>query len=363
MAEFLQTPRGCIELPAFFPDATRAAVRAVDAEDLRACGVEGLVVNQFHLRNAPGIGVISQLGGVHAFMGWEGPILSDSGGFQIFSLLREAPSRGTVTRRGFQVRLAPGRPKKGLTPEKAIRNQFALGADVMVCLDHCTHPDADPQQQRTSVDNTVAWAEATKRAFEPLADRCEHRPKLFAVVQGGRDETLRRECAGRLLEIGFDGYGYGGWPVDDQGELVESVQMVAELIPSEHLLWGLGIGKPHHLISAWRMGYRLFDCVLPTRDGRHGRLYIFRQDRPPDVTDRDCHTCLHVLDRKHVRSSGPVDAWCDCPVCRRHSRAYLHHLFRSRDPLALRMATIHNLRFYCKLTAELRKADPAGPAP
>ncbi len=350
----LATPHGELHLPAFLPDATRAVVRCVDADDVTACGVEGLVVNTFHLMTHPGVTVVSALGGVHAFMGWSGPVLSDSGGFQVFSLLIGSAKLGSVTRKGFSYRLAPGGDRKLLTPEKCIRAQFRLGADVLVCLDHCVPLDAPPERQREALENTVLWAGACRREFDRLAEQTGRRPLLFAVVQGGKDESLRRECAERLLEIGFDGYGYGGWPVSKDGRLLDVVPAVAQMIPSGALRWALGIGKPEHVVRSVACGYDLFDCVIPTRDARHGRLYAFTAAPDRACLDADgFYECVYLLDHKHVRDPSPVDATCDCACCRSHTRAYVHHLFRIRDALAFRLATIHNLRFYARLMESL----------
>jgi queuine tRNA-ribosyltransferase len=358
------TAHGRLSLPAFLPDATRAAVRAVEPRDLVEVGVPGLVVSTYHLRSSPGVTVVSGAGGIHSFMRWDRPVFSDSGGFQVFSLMHADGMKGTVSDRGFTARPDRAAGKQVLTPEKSMLSQFRLGADAVVCLDHCTHPEAPCAQQRASVDHTVAWAHAAHRTFQELAERTGRRPLLFAVVQGGTDPALRRECAGRLLEIGFDGYGFGGWPVADGGALVEAVQMVAELIPPPAPLWGLGIGKPPHIAAAARMGYGLFDCVLPTRDGRHGRLYVSEAASGDRAASRapGAYGHVYILDRKHVRSADPVDPECRCPCCRTYTRAYLHHLFRVEDPLALRLATVHNLAFYVGLVDRLRTRSAAGDA-
>jgi queuine tRNA-ribosyltransferase len=347
-----------LRLPAFLPDATRGVVRSLDATDLVACGVEGLVVNALHLSVRPGAGVISALGGIHQFINWRGPVLSDSGGFQVFSLLAEPRRPASVTGKGFHYRLRRGGRKKVLTPEKCIRKQVQMGADIVVCLDHCTHPDAPPQEQRASVENTVRWARACRQEFDRLCGRAAGRPLLFAVIQGGNDPGLRRECAERLFEIGFDGYGYGGWPIGSDGQLVESVVLVAELIPAGCPKWALGIGAPRHVVECARLGYGLFDCTLPTRDARHGRLYVFQE--PPGrapLGDKRAYGRLYPRDRKHARAGQPVDGTCDCLCCANYSLGYLHHLFRVGDSLAHRLATIHNLRFYARLMDCLRGTD------
>lgn len=382
----LQTAHGPLPLPTFLPDATRGVVRALGAEDVAACGIDGLMINTLHLANHPGISVVAACGGIHRFMGWSGPVCSDSGGFQVLSLLGGAPGHGGVSRRGFTYRL--GRGRKSLTPEKAIARQLRLGADIIFCLDDCTRPSDPPARQRESVEHTVEWARRCRAEFEhrtagaarpgrPQKAKAAQvaattsRPLLFAAVQGGEDPELRRECAERLLAIGFDGFGFGGWPLTDDGELVDMVARVAELLPG-FPLHALGIGKPENVVRSFRFGYDIFDCTIATRDARHGRLYFWSEyagesGAMPGRTDaggvrlegRAFYQHLYMRDEKHARDSRPVDAGCDCLCCRTYSRAYLRHLFRIRDTLAARLATLHNLRFYAQLIGRLRSLPRA----
>ncbi len=347
----LSTPRGDLSLPAFLPDATRGAVRALDSEDLSAIGVDALVVNTYHLSHSPGTKSIERLGGIHSFMGWRGLVFADSGGFQIFSLLEDRNLQGKVTAKGFDYRRS-GRGSRTLSPEKSILWQHRLGADVLVCLDHCTHPDADSSEQLQSVEHTVSWARDCKLKRDQLADRTGRKIPLFAVIQGGRDRELRRRCTDCLLELGFDGYAFGGWPVGPSGQLLDAVHFVAELVPREIPLWGLGIGKPENLVAAFRSGYRLFDCVLPTRDARHGRMYVFNGN--PIDSAPTFYEHVYLADGPLRRSRAPLDPNCPGLCCRRFSRAYLGHLHAERDPLAMRLATIHNLCFYLELVKRLR---------
>lgn len=355
----LNTRRGPLALPAFLPDATRAAVRSVDAKDIAGSGIACLMVNIIHLANRPGISAIKKVGGIHRFMDWPGPIFSDSGGFQVFSLIQESSSLGSVGERGFSYRLAKDDKKRTLTPEQSIQKQFRLGADVMFCLDYCTHPQADDNQQRESVRLTIAWAKRCKQEFERLLKTLENpgsRPLLFAVIQGGSSSDLRKRCSDSLLEIGFDGYGFGGWPIDAQGNLVEAVHLAAEMMPAHLPLHGLGIGKPEHVVTSARMGYNIFDCVLPTRDARHRRLYVFNDKLSAlNLEGSDFYGHLYIQDNRFVRDAKPVEEGCDCACCRSYSRAYLHHLFKSDDPLFYRLATIHNLRFYSRLMEKLQQ--------
>jgi queuine tRNA-ribosyltransferase len=358
----MDTPHGVIPFPAFLPDGTQGVVKTVDAVDVAGCGIRVLMVNALHLSSSPGTSRVAALGGIHRFMGWSGPIAADSGGFQAFSLVTSDKKLGSISRDGFLYRLDKSHEKKILTPEKCVRKQFEIGADILFCLDHCTHPDADASVQRDSVENTVNWARRCKAEFEKRLELLSvaktkkdgvspnTRPRLFAVVQGGSDPDLRRECIERLLEIGFDGYGYGGWPIDDQGRLVDMVGLVGQTVPAEFPKHALGVGKPEGIIQAWKMGYSMFDCVLPTRDARRKRLYEFI----PGWEERclegaGLYDYLYLQDERHGNVDAPLDSSCDCATCKRYSRAYIHHLFASNEPLAARLATIHNLRFYARL--------------
>ena len=351
----VRTSHGELTLPAFLPDATRAVVRTVDSRDLEDCRIDGLVVNILHLSSHPGVSVVGAAGGVHRFMDWTRPVSADSGGFQVFSLIHDNPNAGSITERGFTYRLSPGEPKETLTPEKCIEKQFKLRPDIMFCLDYCTHPDDPLETQRESVRLTVAWARRCKETFTRLLAGLKglERPLLFAVVQGGSDPDLRRQCAEELREIGFDGYAYGGWPVSDEGLLVEMVHYVAEVTPDDLPRHALGIGKPENVVRAAAMGYDIFDCVIPTRDARHKRLYVATDGFA--TLGEKFYSNLYLQDKKFIRDFNPVEDSCDCLCCRRYSRAYLHHLFEIGDALALRLATIHNLRFYTRLLERLRE--------
>jgi queuine tRNA-ribosyltransferase len=357
----LQMTHGPLELPAFLPDATRGSVRCLDAADLVACGIPGLVVNSLHLSSHPGTSLIERLGGIHRFMGWDRPIVSDSGGFQVLSLAREAAELVTVANKGIYYRKQKKDDKRLLTPEKCIAHQFELGSDLMYCLDYCTHPDDPEETQRSSVSYTITWARRCREEFDRRVDKLlshDRRPLLFAVVQGGLSRDLRQESAGRLQEIGFDGYGFGGWPIDGEGGLVEMVELVARVVPAGSPIHALGIGKPEHVVSARRMGYSLFDCVLPTRDARHGRLYVFHAGWETRLRrDPRFYEFVYIKDIKYKIDGDPIDPTCDCLACRRYSRSYVNHLFHVEEASAHRLATIHNLRFYSRLIARLRSED------
>lgn len=362
---FLQLPHHNLHLPAFLPDATRAVVRNLDASDLESCRIEALMVNLLHLSHRPGITSIKSAGGIHRFMSWPHPVAIDSGGFQIYSLLTENPKRGSVGREGFSYKLEGDSRFHLLTPEKCIQKQLNLGGDIIFCLDYCTHPEADRSRQVESVKLTIDWARRSRSEFDRICARqleSAPRPLLFAVVQGGAEPQLRRECAERLEEIGFDGYGFGGWPINPEGGLMDMVEYVAELIPKDKPLHGLGIGRPDNLAQAFHWGYRLFDCVMPTRAGRRGKLFVL--ENPLEIilnaggsNTPEFYSCLFIQDEIYRRDRRPVDSNCDCLLCRRYSRAYLAHLFQVEDPLGMRLAIMHNLRFYTRLIDKLRRGN------
>ena len=358
----LETPHGPLHFPIFLPDATRGVVRAVDSADLEACGVRAVVMNGFHLMQKPGSSTVKALGGLHQMSGWPHPIITDSGGFQAYSLIRENPKNGTITDKGIVFRPENGKDKIVLTPEKSIQLQVGYGADVVVCLDDCTNAGDDLDVQRESVRRTIAWARRCKDEFERLMNERRktdaQRPLLFGVVQGGGDKDLRKACADALLEMGFDGFGYGGWPLDDKGNLLEEiVGYTREIIPRQFPMHALGIGHPQSVVRCVELGYEIFDCAMPTRDARNGRLYVLN-DAPENL---DLHgkwfSYVYISDDKFVKADGPVSEHCDCLTCRRYSRGYLHHLYHIKDATFMRLATIHNLRFMSQLVERLTRSE------
>jgi len=360
MAEPLVTRRGTLAVPTFLPDATRAGVRGTTSDDLRQIGIDGLVVNAFHLLRRPGARVVQAAGGIHRFMDWDRPVLSDSGGFQVWSLIRQDPSRGVIRDNEVIFREPETGERWNLTPERVINLQFQLGSDIVVCLDDCTDADAPETEQERAVERTVRWARRCREEFDrQLAQRGGDAPRLFAVVQGGGVERLRKQCAAELAAIGFDGYGFGGWPLAADGSLLtDALGWVAQALPAQAPKHALGIGRADHVVAAFALGYTVFDSALPTRDARHGRLYAFRPgwaSRRPSPGD-DFFRAVRIHDARHRVDHGPIEEGCDCPVCARHSAAYLHHLFKVGDLSAERLATLHNLRFYVRLFGLLRAA-------
>lgn len=347
----LTLPHGTIDLPAFLPDGTQGVVRSVDMADVAQVGIQAVQMNVFHLMQRPGSSTIQALGGLHRMTGWDGPIFTDSGGFQVYSLIRQNPKSGSMNDKGAVFRVEG--KKFNLTPEKSVQLQLSYGADVVICLDDCTHVDDDMAAQAQSVARTVAWARRCRAEFDRLCAEKglegAQRPKLVAVVQGGGSPDLRRQCAEQLLEIGFDGYGYGGWPLDADGNLLtEMLALTRELIPRQFTVHALGVGHPPYVQQCVAMGYELFDSTMPTRDARHGRLYT----AAPDFTN---FGYTYIKDKKHIKADRPIMPGCDCPVCGRLSLGYLYHLFKLNDSLFPRLATLHNLRFMVNLMRKLRE--------
>lgn len=363
----LELPSGRLDLPVYLPDATYGMVRAVDAADLEDCQVQALVMNTFHLMQKPGSSTIASLGGLHRMSGWPRPIVTDSGGFQAYSLIRQNPKFGRLDEHGLTFQPEGSERKFQLTPEKSVQLQVGYGTDVVVCLDDCTHVDASRAEQERSVERTVDWAQRCKKEFERLVGQKRltesSRPKLFGVIQGGRELDLRRECAGALLPLGFDGFGYGGWPLDGEGGLLtEVLRYTRELVPAEVPMHALGVGHPQNVLACYQLGYGMFDSAMPTRDARHGRLYTFKHSARESSAGLDGNWLgyVYINDERHVKSNRPVSPDCDCLLCRRFSLGYLHHLFKMGDHLFFRLATMHNLRFMTQLCARMSKGNVPG---
>ncbi len=342
-----------LQYPAFFPDGTRAVVRSLDSFDLKKAKVEGLIVNTYHLYKEPGDEFIRDLGGVGKFMNWDGLVVSDSGGFQIMSMIYKT-SQGRITPEGVFF------DDEVFTPERSIQVQFNLGSDIIIVLDFFTDPKASDDEVERSVEITTEWAKRCKLEYERQVSRrklsAKERPLLLAVIQGGRDKKMREKSAKELVEIGFDGYGFGGWIIDESGRLdLEIAKFNAELTPDDKIRFALGVGKPEDVVKCHRFGYHLFDCVLPTRDARHKRLYVFKDKLDNLDLEEDFYEFVYPLRGKYKNKAAPIDPFCDCHTCLSSTLLYLRHLFRVNDVSAYRLSSIHNLRFYTRLIERLRK--------
>lgn len=351
-----------IFFPMYFPDATRGVIRTLDSQDLKEAGVEGVVVNSFHLMSEPGPTVIKSLGGIKKFMNWGGLVASDSGGFQLLSLVYENKSFGKIDDSGITFyRDSKGKKDRHvLTPEKSIQIQFNIGADIMVCLDDCPSAKATNDENLLSVRRTIEWAKRSKDEFlkQSANRKIIKKPFLFAVIHGADDKSLREKCANELIKIGFDGFCFGGWPLNNEKKLNQNIlSFTASLMPDNLPKFALGVGNPKAIVDCVKIGYNIFDCVLPTRDARHKRLYVFPKN-PDDMdifSEENITDFVYITDERYVRDPKPISDYCDCHTCKNYSKSYLLHLFEIEDSLAGRLATIHNLRTYTKLIEVLRK--------
>ncbi len=337
----LTTPHGVVETPAFMPVATHGAVRGVTPRQLEELGATLVLSNAYHLAQRPGVETVRALGGVHGLMAWEGPILTDSGGFQAMSL-------GGLVRvddAGVHYRSHVDGRRGTLSPEDAIAVQEAIGVDVAMSLDECVPAAASPAQVAGAVARTTAWA---KRG---IAARTRPETALFGIVQGGLDAALRAESAAAITALGFDGHAVGGLSV---GEPASETARVAAgtvgLLPAGRPRYLMGVGTPGDLLRFVAMGYDLFDCVLPTRNGRNGTLFT-RQGK------------LMIRNAAHARDARPVEDGCPCYTCARFSRGALRHLVLAGEMLGAQLATLHNLHFYLQLMREVRAALAAGSFP
>jgi queuine tRNA-ribosyltransferase len=334
-AGVLRTAHGDVPTPAFMPVGTKGTVKGVDPDELRALGAAIVLGNTYHLHFKPGAEVIAELGGLHRFMGWDGPILTDSGGFQVFSLrhtLLAVDDDGVTFRSVYD-----GDPAR-LTPELAAGIQAQLGSDVAMCLDVCPPADSTRAEHAEAARLTGVWA-ARQRA----APRAEGQ-LLFGIAQGGADPELRRRSIEEIVALDFDGHALGGLSVgEDRRTMFETVGWAAPLLPAEKPRYFMGIGDPEGILEVIAGGVDMFDCVLPTRLGRTGTALSWEGR-------------LNLKNARFVRDPRPLDADCDCPACARFSRAYIRHLVKEKELLGLRLLSVHNLRFLLRLTADARAA-------
>ncbi|HEY7840927.1 MAG TPA: tRNA guanosine(34) transglycosylase Tgt [Gammaproteobacteria bacterium] len=330
--------RGVVETPVFMPVGTLATVKAMTAEELRAAGSEMILGNAFHLMLRPGADVVSGLGGLHRFMHWDGPILTDSGGFQVFSL---ADAR-KITEEGVRFRSPVNGDSVFLSPEDCITVQEKLDSDVMMVFDDCTPWPCEESRTRASMELSLRWARRCKEA------RTDVRHALFGIVQGGMFPHLRSESLAGVLEIGFDGYAIGGLSVGEpRDQMFAIVDAVVPGMPADRPRYLMGVGTPEDIVDAVRRGIDMFDCVLPTRNARNGHLFT-------------SGGVVRIRNAEHRTSELPLDADCGCYTCRHYSRAYLHHLDRANEILGARLNTIHNLHYYHALIRDLRASIESG---
>ncbi len=333
----ISTPHADIETPCFFPVGTRGAVKGVEFDRLEEWGCRAILANTYHLMARPGLEIIRRAGGLHAFLGWARAILTDSGGFQVMSL---SPRR-RVTEAGVEFRSPEDGSRQFLSPEIAMDLQSVFGVDIAMALDVCPPYPAERDEISEACRLTLQWAQRSRRAYRGPG-------LLFGIVQGGTHEDLRRQNAAALVDLDFPGYAIGGVAVGEPKEAIRSItRAAAALLPGEKPRYLMGVGTPADLLESVRAGVDLFDCVLPTRNGRMGHAYT----REGEVT---------IKHERFKADLSPLDAGCGCPVCRRHTRAYLRHLFVSKDFSAPMLLSLHNVYFYLDWMRQIREALAAG---
>jgi queuine tRNA-ribosyltransferase len=392
----LHTAHGDIQTPCFAPDATRGAIEYLDSDDMKNVGLQMTLTNTYHLMTNPEAEMIQKLGGIHKFANWDMPVLTDSGGFQAFSLIqRKHPngsSMGKITDDGVVFKEPKTGKKYILTPEKAIQIQWQLGSDIMMCLDYCIHDEGDLKKNKRSVDVTIEWAKRCKAEYQRLITNYELRitnmdtnpldppyqgeeemdshlhgndtiesqpltinyqpstdsdpnsksyilhskltpklpPQLWGIVQGGNNRELRKYCYEELEKVGFPGYGYGGWMTKESWPMIE---YFSELVDDSKVKYLMGMGTPEDIKKLIALGYDLMDCVVPTRNARHGLIYTSQGE-------------VRIKNEKYKYDESPLDPDCDCITCKNYTKAYLRYLYSINHPTVMRLLTMHNLKYY-----------------
>ena len=337
----LRTAHGTIQTPVFMPVGTQATVKALTPEEVEAAGAQIILGNTYHLYLRPGTEIIGRFGGLHRFMHWNRPILTDSGGFQVFSLAKLRK----LTEEGYQFQSHIDGSRHMLSPEKSIEVQICLNSDIIMCLDQCLEHPATHDQAVAALELTTRWAARCKTFWETQTDCRNH---LFGIVQGGMVADLRRRSAEEIVAIDFPGYAIGGLSVGEPKTLMmEMAAHTLPLLPTDRPRYIMGVGTPEDLVDLVDLGADMFDCVMPTRNARNGQLFT------------EWGT-INICNARFREDEGPVDPACDCYTCRHYSRAYLRHLYTAREILAYRLNTIHNVHYYVNLVKNMRQAIIAG---
>lgn len=366
----IKTKHGIIKTPAFMPDATYGAIRTISFKDASDAKVKEIVTTTLHIENKLGSAYVKQLGGIHKFFNWSRPVLSDSGGFQVFSLIHASRDKtlNKITDAGCSFKDPETGRTRFLSPEISQIIQYNLGADIVTALDEPTIRDAPLYILKQSIKRNTKWAKRSKQKFLELhhltekdfLDKSISRPLLGAVIQGGNNFELRKQSAEELIKIGFDMYNFGGVPLHNQyswrnnvskGFYHELLTYVAELIPEDNIRYAMGVGTPDDIIYCAGKNWDLFDTVLPTRNARHGYLYVNKGEGDRSFNSFDI---IHLTSNRYKFDSTPISSNCKCEACQTISRSYLRHLIRISEPAGFRLATIHNLQFYSSLMKNIR---------
>jgi len=366
----LKTKNGDINTPFFMPIATKGAVKNILPEEIKKIGAEIVLGNTYHLWLRPGDETIKKAGGLHKFMDWDGPILTDSGGFQVFSLGARAKEKFgksgvRLSEKGVYFSDPENGKKYFMSPEKSIEIQLNLGSDIIMVLDECPPFPCDYQYAKKSLELTARWAKRCLEYFQEKTGNMKKKPLLFAIVQGSVYEDLRKESARQLVAMNFDGYAIGGVAVGEPREkMYEILNWVLPILPEDKPRYLMGLGRPEEIVAAVGAGVDMFDCVIPTREGRHGRLFIRKNESKNQSADWRTkikikkelfYETININNEKYKEDFSPVDEYCDCALCKNYTKSYLRHLFAVSEPLALRLASIHNLKFYTEMMKKLQE--------
>ncbi|HQL11463.1 MAG TPA: tRNA guanosine(34) transglycosylase Tgt [bacterium] len=345
----LYTDHGIVETPCFIPDGTLGVVKTLSVDDLHSINMNMILGNTYHLMVRPGMDILKKAGGLHQFMHWDKPILTDSGGFQVFSLstIRKITEEGVV----FRNHLNGDRIL--LTPEKSIQMQKIIGSDIAMVLDECVDANRDYKYFKKSIDLTLRWAERSKKEFERIDTITGKKQQLFGIIQGGPFEDLRINSLNGLKNIGFDGYAIGGVSVgENRDDKYKVIRVLADLIPSDKPRYLMGLGMPEEIIEGVKNGVDIFDCVIPTRNARHGHLFTnFKMNSLDDFS----YDIIRIKNAKYKDDFTPLDENCSCYTCKTYTKAYLHHLLNVNEILGMRLMSLHNLRFYLNMMEEIRR--------
>lgn len=369
----LHTRNGVINTPFFMPIATKGAVKNMTPEDLRSIGAEIVLGNTYHLWLRPGDELIARAGDLHTFMNWHSPILTDSGGFQVFSLGARAKTKYgksgvKLTEEGVKFIDPVDGKRYFMSPEKSIDIQLNLGSDMIMVLDECPPFPSTHAYTKKSLELTTRWAQRCFAHFHKCIKEnpekyANGRPLLFCIVQGGIYEDLRKESAKQLMDIdfeslggpksGWDGYAIGGVAVGEpRKHLYEILDWVIPMLPKDKPRYLMGLGRPEELVRAVESGVDMFDCVIPTREGRHGRLFVWKNE---EEFAQPFYGTINISNEKYREDFSPVDVHCECFTCKNYTKAYLNHLLRTNEPLFLKLASMHNLAFYLSLMQKMRE--------
>ncbi len=352
----LETPHGKILSPFFMPIATKGAVKNLESAELTYLGAQIVLSNTYHQLLKPGVTVLKKAGGLHKFMNWDGPMLTDSGGFQVFSLSKMRK----LSTKGVEFSSHIDGKKYMLTPEESIKIQKCIGADIIMVLDECPAGGATQEYVRSSLELTTQWAKRSKMYHEKHKSLYGYQQALFGIVQGGRFKKLRKLSAQQLVALDFDGYAIGGVSVGESRKTVqEIVSFTTPLLPEDKPRYLMGVGRPEEIVSAVQAGVDMFDCVIPTREARHGRLYYFVSPRTKSsvkLFHNLAYKTLHIRNSRYVRDFSAINADSKVDSLQCYSKAYLRHLLNIEEGLGYRLATLHNLEFYLRLMQELRES-------